>query len=1279
MIPFLLFLSGFSQKQIANNPIILDGIGSRYASEYILVTTPVGIYNFERSSKTWKSITTAYGLPDNEAHIVGLDQGILWIATEKGVASADIRLNDWITYEVPGRVSGLSFDESYVWVTGDFGLKRFDKYAEIWEDIDDTPAQDIIFDRNFLWIATARGILRYNREFERIEEMHAAPKYEYQYIIDTKSKIWFLSEDNFATYEKSTEAWTEYAALGVTDYTTLDDSLFIVSDNQVLLYNPTTNSWGKVVEVEGAGKINGISISPKTSNYLSLATDQGLLLYDLVERTRIIYNRNNGMFNDTITDVYEAPNYLFAIGQGSIQYYDKSTGIWQIEEVTPVAGLSSEIFHHDEAGLHFDAINDLDIRLQGRAYYSVSGIIRDSLEWNDYSTINLRLIGQHASNRMISIYYDDTNKEDTLYGFGYRGLDNDFLYRANGGFIESEYYEFNLVPEFSTFGANVRLRHHAHNLMVQGGQLKSSHQSDFFYGRSFERDTIIQDINYSRNAFYRIPPGNNITRDGTDTMFVDDRLPETNTIDTRIGYTIAGITGDYDPLINGFDYYIDYQNGTLQIRRPVGNDYVLILKANGQEIIIQSEIVSDNVLSNVYALGPDMVPGSLELTIVDTLGIVHPLSDFGIDNDNNNRVDAEFISYKLGYLMFPQERPFPDEVYDQNLNIYTLDYRFFTQSVFYSLSKQPVLIGSEEVLVDGETMTRNYHYSIDYTSGTVLFLSDDVVSDFSEVEIQYVAVERTRSDPFYAVQPNIKIGDNINVAPGYSSIDGENIFHLSGKYQSGTAKNSIMFVPQIAASEERDYAQDYLLVANYGALTLNANYRGFSEEFESFGLSEKRYGDLEHSGAVSLGIEPLNYVRLNTSVKKEWLIDSLHNSNNTEYISGKFEYLNPVLPNGFLLAARNKLPDYEKLRLQCNANYNFQLAESKVRLTSSVYNDFLDFSNTDKKRILGYTVNTNIALRFPVRVDVYTHGVDRYAEDYRERNENEIRLALNIDVIPGLYYTGNYQQKRETFFLPVSKDISIRSYMYNDLNIAPGRWYQPLSIVNFSLGTGQNFEEHLGNVPLGRELPLFLFGPVENDIAMLSDLRNVYAKIYFTPLSNLNLQLKRSVNRSGTARYDMPILRNGYADEIRVEYEQALIGFVTAVFNRTENRFYPIKVTTNTYLEWIRSWTAQLRTKLSANYRADTDDYTTVQTEDSESTVRMETLWRFGRRSYVNVSLGARRQDRYTTGISNSILPGFSIYLNMVEFLYMQFDYEANIVIHGSTTHSLSAKITGSF
>jgi hypothetical protein len=1278
LIPLVLILLAFSQKQIRDNPIILDGINTRYASEYILITTPVGIYTFDRSAKTWKSITTVHGLPANEAHIVGLDQGIMWVATEMGLASADIRLNDWQTYSLPGPITGLAFDHSYVWVTGDFGLKRFDKYVEVWEDIDSMPANDILFDKTYLWLATAQGVQRYNPEFEKIEEMYAAPKYDYYYILETNSKLWFLADEGFVAYERTTESWSEYSAFEITDYASLGDSLFIVSNNSVFLYNPATNSWGPFVEVEGLHEVNGISISPKVSNYISFATNTGLLLYDRLEKTRRAYNRSNGLYNDTIIDVYETNESIFAIGHNNIQYFDKSAGIWQLEDLVGVKGPRGKILYYDEAGLHTGVVDNFDVRLEGRAYYSLSTAITDSTTWSDYSTINLRLIGQHKSSRMLSVYYDDTKKEDTLYGFGYRGLETDFLYRANGGFIESEYYEFDLVPNFSILGASARLRRDAHSLMLQGGQLKSSFRNDFFYGRSFQEHDTILDTQYSMNTFYRITGSPALNPSDHDTIFIDDRLPSTNGIDTRIGYTIAGIDGDFDPLINGLDYFIDYSRSFIQLLIPSSDSAIIILRYNGRETVIQSDSVRDNLMQNIYWLGPNIMPGSLRLDILDTMGVSQPLSDFLIDNDNDGFVDPVFINYELGYLVFPEARPFPYEVYAQGINVYLLDYEFSTQSVFYRLSEQPVLIGSEKVFVDGDQMIRDFHYIIDYTSGTVLFLSEEVVNDFSEVEIQYVSVERDRDDVFYAVQPNIKIGDNLNLAPGYTIMEDEKILHASGRYQTGTENTSLLFVPQLAANQEKEYAHDYLLIANYRQLTFNANYRAYSDAFESFGLSDRRHGRLRQRGAVSLGFEPVNYVRLNTAFKKESLIDSTNELNTTQYMSGRVDYLNPSLPNGFLLVAKNVLPDHEKIRLQLNANYNLQLSQNKVRFNSVARQDFLTFE-AGKKKTIEYILNTNVALRFPVRADFYLHSNNLYDNDDREKNENEMRLALNVDVIPGLYYTGNYRQKRQTYYLSESKDVSIMNYFYNNLNVAPGRWYAPFSIINLSLGNGTNFDEYLDNLTLSHELPSIVTKPLEENVETLTDLRTVYAKVYITPFSDLNIQLKRAINKSGTAYYDLPILRTSLIDEIRVEYEQAKIGYLAAVFNRNETNLYPIQTMQNLYLEWTKPWSAMLRTRLSGNIRKDSYDYETAETEDSETSMRLETLLRFGGRSYVNIGLAGRRQDRYIGGVTRSILPGCSISLNLLGFLFIQLDYEANVTLDESTTHLMSAKITGSF
>ncbi len=1279
MIPLLLFVVNLSQKQINDNPFILDGTGSRYASEYILFATASGIYTFDRSGRTWKTITTAHGLPANSVDLLGIDQGILWACAGPVIASADIRLNDWQSYNMDGAVNGIGFDDNYVWVAGDFGMKRFDKYVESWEDLDTALTRDILCDQDYVWAATPHGIRRYDIAFERFDDMPAAPPLDYYFIIATRSRIWFVSTDALVAYERNTGSWTEHPALAMKDYATMGDSLFVLSDTVVFLFDPKTNSWGPVTDIDDLGRVNGIAANQQSSRNILFATDQGIVVYDPAGKTRIIYNEANGMLDDSVGDVHESDGNIFAVNAERLQYFDAERSIWHAEELTEVKGTGAKILRYDEAGLHLRKTEAMDIRVEGRAYYSASGTMTDSLTWTDYSTINLRLIAQHASARTFSVYYDDTDKEDTLYGFGYRGLDTDVVHRLNGGFIGSEYYEFDLVPEHSMLGANARMRLREHDLMLQAGELKSSRESDFFFGRSFEKQDSVRDTEYQKNVFYTIPDAYIVARGAADTVFLDDRIALTNGIDTRTGYTVGGITGDFDVLINGLDYNIDYENGILQLAAPAGDDHIVVLRSGFAEIVLQSDSIRDNAVVNIYMLGPDMIPGSLELRITDTLGATHPLAEFGIDDDGDGMVDPAFVSHRLGTITFPEDRPFPQEVYTQGIHVYAMHYRFRTRSVFYTLSRRPVLVGSEKVFVDGEEMVRNYHYNIDYTTGNILFLSDETVSDYSDVEVHYAAVERTRSDLLYSVQPNIRVSDNMNLAPGYTNVAGENIFHLSGKYQAGQDTKSIIFVPQVAISEDKEHGQDHRLVANYGMFTINANYRDFSAGYESFGMSEKRYGDIRRSGSVSMRVEPFAYVRLGADMDKEYLVDSLGDRVETEYLSGKIEYLKPGMPNGLFLISRNQVPDKRNVRFQGRANYSFELSGNRVALAASGRSDLLDLAEGDERRVFDYTANVNVALRMPVRLDLYTHETALRGDVDLETYKSETRIALSIDALPGLYYTGDFQQRKETFFLTGSKDLSIQNHLFNNLNIAPGRWYAPLSIVNFALGTGQNFDEHLGNVATESELPSIMLWPVERDIETLSDLRNVYAKAYLNPFTGLDIQLKRTVTRSGNGRYDGPILRRVHSDEVRVDYKQERIGFLTATYTRTESQLYPLQVTTNAYLEWSRPWSAALRTRLSANRRTDADDYLTAQTLDTESTIKAEALLRFGRRSYVNASIGTRRQETYAGGVSTSILPGCTLYLNAVEFLYVQFDYAADIVVAGSTTHSASAKITGAF
>jgi hypothetical protein len=416
--------------------------------------------------------------------------------------------------------------------------------------------------------------------------------------------------------------------------------------------------------------------------------------------------------------------------------------------------------------------------------------------------------------------------------------------------LETEYYEFDLIPQYSTLGGNTKLRYKKQTFDLQGGKLKSTLRNDYFTGRSTNIAATILDINYRKNMFYYIYGAPQmITRD-TDTVFIDDQNPFTNTIDTRTGFTVAGIIGDFNPFINGIDYYLDYQNGIIHFLRQRSNSDMIVLKIDDQEIILQTDSIPGQTLENIYYIGPDIIPNSLILTITDTLGQIQALSDFGLDDDNDGFVDLEHIDHDLGFLVFPV-------------------FNFRSLSTFYHLTHQPILKMSEKVYVDGELVTRGSDYVVDYTSGILLFLKEELVSDFSEIEVQYSSVERERDDFFYSAQPNININEGINIAPGFSCIDGKNIGHLSAKLQFGSGDDiNMKFIPQVAIDDEQNWAQKYELLTNYKILSVNAGYHAYSDSFEAFGLDEKKYGRLEQSGNISMNIEPIPFIRLGGQFKR---------------------------------------------------------------------------------------------------------------------------------------------------------------------------------------------------------------------------------------------------------------------------------------------------------------------------------------------------------------------------------------------------------------------------
>ena len=1235
------------------------------------------------------------------------------MATDSGLASADVRVNDWQTYDLRGTVRALAFDDRYVWAGGDSGLARFDKFSETWQQRSEAPVLALLAAAERVWIATATGVLSYDQKFDRIDAT-PAPADSYTRIVDTRNSIWFAGRVRLAGYRKATASWTEYSAIPAADFSVLGDSILFAEDGGPLVYDPGSDRWGKPQLI---GMPDVVTDAFLSSSEMLFASDQGLVIIDTRENTRQVWTRSNGLADDRLVRVYCDQRFIYALTAGGIQYFDRQQKLWKQEGFVLPQARRRQLAWLDDAGAHLGIVPDTDIRLSGRAYYSQSRVFSGSSgTTSDFENIGLNLLARHRSGRALSLFYDDSDRDLVAYGLGYRGVGPDVLHRANAGKLKSEYSEFDLIPPFSTLGANARLilpqspaaNPRALSLDLQGGRIESTLRSDFFTGRSVDKEVRRPDIDYARGVLYRLPSP---AASQWDTVFADDRIPTTNTPKTRVGWTVGDVTGDFDPLLRGSDYFVDRAGSVIYFVGARKPGDILVFVGNAGAQVLQSESVAGNALRNTYFFGPDITPGSFELQITDTTGAVHALSGFGIDDDNDGRVDPAHLDHDLGFLSFPS----PLVADSLAPSVYSLRATYRSQSTFYSLTHKPVVKNSETVVVDGAVMARGSDYVLDYTSGILLFLKKDVVTDYSQIDLRYSTVERpdswTTRDLLFSAQPGFTLLDSsfsAQLAPGFTRVAGENIVHLSGRAEAGAGTDkSIRFVPQFAvrcptgaaaANSDKALAQDYSLSGNFGVFSAAAQYRGFGPGFEEFGAGERRYGVLRHAAAFSAGAEPLSHLRVDGTARRDYVADPLAPDAallTADYLSGKLSYVNPKYPSGFVLCANDRLPDGNRLRAKANAGYEFTLLKSRLKLNGIVQNSSLEHLSTSAlEHSLEYIAEATFALPFPVQGSIRYRNNGLSSDGTQTRREDELRGQLNIDVVPGLYYTGSYNLLTGMSSLGATRDLELEGYLYNNLQVAPGRWWSKLSVVNLSVGTGSNFDEYVRNLVSNFIPPLLLIRPLDNrsssfDVSSASDLRTLYGNVQLQPAAGLTLHAKRTMSNTGTAYYGLPELKPSTDDELKAEYEPGRLGLFTAQFNSRAAPGLPKTTRRNAYFEWNMPWSQLLRTRLTATYGFDDEYYGPTLTLRPRSVApNVEALFQFSARSYATLGLGAGWEQRTFSAAGSgwiadpwkvSLRPAAGLNLNLLRFLYVQLTYQSGLVLSGTSTHTLSGRLTAQF
>lgn len=207
-----LWFAGFNE--ISGRDVIMgysDSVLKKFDQESVLLGCRVAASG---EILFWeKSVIVDVGLQDELRSIQGIE-GItiidafraedesLWILTKEGEIFSSKKSDEWILFAQSSMYKGLYVDGSYLWVTSDSGIYRYQISMATQSNVENllkTPlgvSQEIFKDRNgFVWVVTSENlwVWRYDK-FEMIN-LPLGVRLIKDYALDFENNILYLSTD----------------------------------------------------------------------------------------------------------------------------------------------------------------------------------------------------------------------------------------------------------------------------------------------------------------------------------------------------------------------------------------------------------------------------------------------------------------------------------------------------------------------------------------------------------------------------------------------------------------------------------------------------------------------------------------------------------------------------------------------------------------------------------------------------------------------------------------------------------------------------------------------------------------------------------------------------------------------------------------------------------------------------------------------------------------------------------------------------------------------------
>lgn len=1240
------------------------------ADNTLFIGTPNGLYKYQYEEDTWLILGTPQGFPSNHIQMLMWDGEWLWVGTPKGVAAGDIRLNKWLVYSdqngLPSaHILCIASEEDYVWVGTDRGAARYDKIIQEWEQftissgLPDSIIYDIVVDGEFVYFATGHGLAEYNLRFEKWRyygKDNGIPSDTIRFIYPTKEYLWLFTDQGPAQFNKKLHTTLSYCDprlrfSAIRDMALENEQMWLGTESGIYIYDLTTAMWREFPERTNLPD-SSIKALVFTQNNKWFITEKGISVFNKKDKSWRKLDKAQGLSSEQYDAVATFRDRIFLINQEVIDHYRFDENRWYVysfEKERLISKSSPWISLDRERGssirfgknfyMHLGGTR-FTYRLRSSGEYPATG--GGSLSSNDVSRVDLKTQLNLPKGQTVNAFYDNTDFSQTLYGVKYRGKDSDVLQEIAWGDIRVEQGKNEILPNLGIFGSSARLevgekteRYKRSLFSARGftGERTVAQETEFFSGNLKSSESTFPDTAYIRHSIFRIgPPDEPFPIDkNSEQIFMDDNNPRTNTANTIQNMTIAGIVGDFDQLYPLIHYRLDPNRGIVQFMMGISPNALIVVKGTSRGIpfehILKTPGHWENTLVNRYFVGGmEILPHSFRLNIFDVQGHFHPLLEFGLDQDGDGRVDPEFINYKEGILTFPQERPFPSSVYDSipAISHYYMKTQFQSEIPSFSLFHSNLLRGTERVLVDGELLVPGNDYILDYTVGTLLFLKEGVITEDSEIQVDYEYYRNTK-EKFHMMGLGFSPSDNAYMelnAFGFDeekpdgSFDGTQGLDFFGEFRGQIKNIDFKFTPQMASNRSNTQQGHHVYFrteASTQKIRLFSVYEKIDPYYKQLFKRKFQLGELEERNTVGATIYPLNYIDISAGWLKQQSMPQNGLSSTEEECTGKILLNKPLYPavSFFVRRRIHDTPSFNSEKTTFKGDVEYRIPESILRKLTFQSLHFVGIWRQSLEAIKWYPFAQQEGAP-QKRYDTKYLRVDFVPADqiqmnaYYRKNRNEtgnsfslfayspynpytqsqkIFLTTTIDRLSGVNFYLLYQGEFSQFYPFPSKinhDQSLRRILLSSIRIYPGRWIPFLSPFTFEMNFQPEFNGFMRNVTQAFSLAKqFWEFPTTNALSYLDRNKTIIFKNEWRPSSLVTFYFDYEMARGLSQNWGSELKTSRNRLYHKTEFRPSIDMFLTFQYQYIQDKKenYSIFTTENPILWVEKRWSDHFHTK----------------------------------------------------------------------------------------------------